>query len=77
MRCFTVSFMIPDAVEFSVCIGVWCWGCPIYSNVFLITSPSLALMNRPPTSASAADAMKIFRMAVTTNTYPLCLVGEL
>ena len=69
--------MIPDAVEFSACMGVGCWGCPISSNVFLVTSTSLVLMNRPPNSASDADAMEFFRMAATTYTATLCFVGEL
>ena len=49
--------MIPDAFELSICIGVGCCGCPLSSNVFLITSTYLVLMNGPPNSASAAEAM--------------------
>ena len=74
--CLTVSLMMPDAVDLSVCIGLGPCGCPIYSNEVLITSPSLALMNRPPNSASAAEAITCFKMAATTNTAPLCLVLE-
>ena len=54
--------MISDAIDFSVYIGVGCWGCPISFNMFLMTSPSLVLINRPHNSASAADAMTFFRM---------------
>ena len=69
--------MIPDSVELSVCIGVGVLGCIISSNVCLITSPSLELMNCPHNSAFVADAMTFFRIAATTNTDSLCLVGEL
>ena len=69
--------MIPDDIELSVCIGVRCWECLIYLNVFLITSPSLALINRPPNSASAAESMTFFIIATTTNTAPFVLVGEI
>ena len=69
--------MIPNYVELFVFIGVRCWGCPISSNVFLISSPSFELINRPPNSASAADAMIFFRISETTNTDPLCFVGEI
>ena len=68
--------MMPDDVELYVCIGVGpCW-CPIYSNEVLSNSPSLSLMNRPPNSASAAEAITCFKMAATTNTAPLCLIRE-
>ena len=74
--CLTVSFIMPDVVELSVCIGIVTCGCPISSSVVLITSPSLALMNRPPNYASADDAITFFRMAATTNIDPLCLVYD-
>ena len=48
----------------------------LFQRVFS-TSPSLELSNRPLNSASAADAMIFFIMAATTNTDPLCLVGEM
>ena len=68
--------MMPDDVELYVCIGVGpCW-CPIYSNEVLSNSPSLSLMNRPPNSASAAEAITCFKMAANTNTDPLFLVRE-
>ena len=54
---FDGLLMIPDAVELSVCIGVGPCGCPISSNDVLSTSPSLALMNRPPNPASAVEAI--------------------
>ena len=54
LRCLMVSLMMLDAMELSVCIGVGPCGCPISSNEVLSTYPSLALMNRPPSSASAA-----------------------
>ena len=76
MSCLTVLLMMPDAVELSVCIGVGPCGCPISSNGVLSTSPSLALMKRPPNSTSAAVAIKFFKMTATTNTAPLCLVGD-
>ena len=77
MRYLTVSLMMPDAVELSVCIGVGCWGCSNYSNVFFITSPFSELMNRPPNSDASVDAVIFYRIAVTTYTAPLYLVGEL
>ena len=36
--CLTVSLVMPDAVELSVCIGVGPCGCPITSNEVLSTS---------------------------------------
>ena len=54
LHCLTVSLMMPEAEELSVCIGVGPCGCPISSDEVLSTSPYLALMNRPPNSASAA-----------------------
>ena len=74
LRCLVVLLMMPDAVELSDCIGVGPCGCPISSNEVRSTSPSLVLMNRPPNSASAAEAITYFKMAATTNTAPLCLV---
>ena len=67
MRCLTVSFMMPEAVELSICMGVGPCGCPISSNEVFSTSPYLAFMNRPPSSASTAEAITFFRMAATTN----------
>ena len=57
LRCLTVSLMMPEAVELSVCMCIGPCGCPISSSEVLSTSPSLALTNRPPNSASAADAI--------------------
>ena len=74
--CLTVLLMMPDAVELYVCIGVCPCGCTIYFNEVLSTSPSLALMNRPPNSTSAAEAITFLKMAATANTAPLCLVFE-
>ena len=76
IRCLTVSFMMPDAVELSICMGIGTCGCPIYSSEVLITSPSLELMNSPPNSFSAAEAITFFRMATTTNITPLCLLCD-
>ena len=76
LRFLTVSLMMPDAVDLSVCIGVGPCGCPISSIEVLSTSPSLVFMNRPPNSASAAEAITFFKMAATTNIAPLCLVCE-
>ena len=74
--CLTVSLMMPDAVDLSVCIGLGPCGCPISSNEVLSTSPSLELTIRPLNSASAAEAITFFKMAATTNTAPLCLLRE-
>ena len=57
IRCLTVLLMTPDAMELSVFIGVVPCGFPISSNEVLSTSPSLVLMNRPPNSDSAAEAI--------------------
>ena len=57
LRCLTVSLIMPEAVEFSVWMGVGPCGCPIYSNEVLSTSPYLALTNRPPNYASATEAI--------------------
>ena len=76
LRCLTVSLMMPEAVELSVRMGVGPCGCPISSNEVLSTSPSLKLMNRPPNSTSAAEALTFFRMSATTNIDPLCLVYD-
>ena len=76
LRCLTVSLMMPEAVELSVCMCIGPYGCPISSSEVLITSHSLVLMNRPPNSASAAEAIKFFRMDATTNIAPLCLVCD-
>ena len=57
LRCLTVSLMMPEAVELSVCMGDGPCGCPISSNKVMITSPYLALMNKPPNSVSAAEAI--------------------
>ena len=76
LRCLTVSLMMPEAVELSVCMGIGPCGCPISSSEVLSTSPSLALMNSLPDSASTTEAITFFRMATTTNIAPLCLVCE-
>ena len=76
LRCLTVLLMMPDAVELSICVGVGPCGCTISSNEVMSTSPSLALINRPTNSASAAEAIMYFKMAATTSTAPLCLVRE-
>ena len=52
LRCLTVSLMMPKAVELSVYMGIGPCGCNIYSSEVLSTSPSLALVNRPPNSTS-------------------------
>ena len=76
LRCLTVSLMMPDAVELSICIGVGPCGCRISSNEVLSTSTSLALTNRSPNFAYAAEAITFSKMAATTNTATLCLVFE-
>ena len=73
---FTVLLMMPESVELSVCVGVGPFGCPIYSNEVMITSPSLALINRPPNSASTAEAITCLKVAANTNTALLFLVRE-
>ena len=76
LRCLTVLLMMPEAMELSVCMGIGPCGCPISSSEFLSTSLSLVLMNRPPNSASAAEAITFFRMDDTTNIASLCLVCD-
>ena len=76
LLCLTVSLMMPEAVELSVCMGICPCGCTISSSEVMSTSTSLELMNRPPNSASAAEAITFFRMAATTNIAPLCLVCD-
>ena len=68
--------MMIDTVELSVCVGIDPCGCPISSNEVFSTSPYLAFMNRPPSSASTAEAITFFIMAATTNIAPLCLVCD-
>ena len=76
LRFLMVLLMMPEAVEFFVCMGIGPCGCPISSSGVMSTSPSLALMNRPPNSASVAEAITFFIMAATTNIAPLCLVFD-
>ena len=45
----------PPAVELSTWTGDGGCGCPVSSNMFLMCTASLALMNSAPSSASAAD----------------------
>ena len=61
----------PSAVELSVCIGVGGWGCPSSSSVVFSGNAAFALMNSPPSSASAADAITALMMLATFNTAPL------
>ena len=74
LRNLTVSLMMPESVELSICMGVDPCGCTISSDKVMSTSLSLAFMNRPPNAASAVEAIIFFRMAATTNISPLCLV---
>ena len=76
LRCLTVLLMIPEVVELSVFIGVGPWGFTISSNEVLSIFSSLGLMNSPPNSSSAAEAINFFKMAATTNIAPLYLVCE-
>ena len=76
LRCLTVSSMIPESVELPVCMGIGPCGYSISSSEVLSNSTSLSLINRPPNSASAAEAITFFRMAATTNISPLCLVCD-
>ena len=57
LRCLTVLLMMPEAVELSICMGFGPCGCPISSSEVLSNYPSLALMNRPPNSASDYEAI--------------------
>ena len=70
LRSLTVSLMMTDSVELSICMGISPGWCPISSSEVLGTSPSLELTNRPPNSASDAEAITFFRMAATTNIAP-------
>ena len=76
IRCLTFLLMTPDAMELSVFIGVVPCGFPISSNEVLSNSTSLALTNRSPNFAYAAEAITFSKMVATTNTATLCLVFE-
>jgi hypothetical protein len=59
LRCLRVLFAIPEAVELSVLIGVGGRGWLSSSSVVRSGTASWPLTKRPPTSASAADAMTL------------------
>ena len=54
---WTLLFMMPLAVEWSVSIGVSICGCPSSSRMFLILTALCKLMYWAPRSAYAADDM--------------------
>ncbi len=59
------------AVELSVCIGVRVWGWPISLSVVRMETAVFALMNRVPSSASAADDMTALIICDMLRTAPL------
>ena len=76
LGCLTVSLIMPEAVELSVCMGIDPCGCPISSSEVMSTSPSLSLTNRPSNSTSAAEAITFFIIYATTNISPFGLVCD-
>ena len=59
------------AVALSVCMGVVGCGCSISVKMFLMCTASLALMNSPPNSDSAAEDMTAFNIWATLWMFPL------
>eukprot|EP00957_Ditylum_brightwellii_P142964 10893141-Ditylum_brightwellii.AAC.1 len=57
LHCLMELLTIPHAVELSVIIGVWGWGCPIFLRTILNPTAALLFINKASTSASAADAI--------------------
>ena len=70
-HCFKVILAMPAAVELSVFNGVAGWIWPRVVNVVHRTVASWPLINKAPTSASAADAMTLHSMVHTVCTAPL------
>ena len=66
LRCWTLFFAVPYAVELSVLMGVEGWSCPNSSKVVLNMIASWLLTKSALVSASAADAMTFFMMEETT-----------
>ena len=68
----TLLCTIPCVVELSVLRGVPVFGClwPSSCSVVRIGTPSLALMNIPPYSASAADDRTVFIILHRTKISP-------
>ena len=60
-----------NAVELSVLIGVGGCSCPNCFKIYRNGSVSWALMNKPPVSASAADATTCFNVLHTMCKGPL------
>ena len=73
-----VSLTIPTAVELLVATGVVSrWGHTISSNIVIITSSSLMLINKAPISASAAEDITCFIIDAVSNSVPLLMFGLL
>ena len=68
---WTLLLTTPLAVALSVCMGVGGCGCPISVKMFLMCTASLALMNNPPNSASAAEDITAFNIWATLWMLPL------
>jgi hypothetical protein len=64
------------AVELLVCMGVQVYGCPISLRVRRMETAVLALMNKAPSSASAADDITVqyveYRSIVDGNVLIAC-----
>ena len=71
-----VSLAIPTTVELLVAIGFGSrWVHPISSNVVLITSTYLMLINKAPISTSVTEDTICFRIDAIANSVPLCMFG--
>ncbi len=71
LRCFTVLFAMPYAVELSTVMGVGPCGCPISSRARRSAQASPQFSNAAPSSASAADPSTCFMIRHTVLTGPL------
>lgn len=72
-----VLLTMPTAVELFMWMGVGGWGCPISSRASHIIFVSIALRNRAPSSALAAETGLHFRMVHRAKTTPLMWMGHL
>ena len=70
-----VLFAMPTAVVLSMWMGVGGGGCPSSCNMIRMTSASLALRNKAPSSASAAEAVMHFKIVHDVSTAPLSRAG--
>eukprot|EP00957_Ditylum_brightwellii_P145738 11097449-Ditylum_brightwellii.AAC.1 len=71
--CLMELLTIPLAVELFIIMVMGGWGCPISSRAILNPTADLLLMNKAPTSASAADAINVLILVHSVCTTPLFL----